>query len=602
MNDLKPNAGSFSILFWLVKILWVREFYYQIRLIFASCCILISIGLNLLCPLFFKLIVDKLVLILKTEARASELIILLLAYGTCWSCSKVIVQFGEILIFRVCSRGIRIFSSLIFDHLINLSARFHLNRATGAVTEAVFRAQSGMADIFWGLFFSIIPLIIEIVLAIGIIGKFFGPLYAIVFSAIFGLYIFFSYLGIEWFSMAQDHLNSIKMRTGAKIVDSLLNYETVKVFNNTEHEMARASEVFKLQEQAYTNFYWRVDVVHAVQGLIIGIGLTILTFMSGRQVLLGQFSIGDFAMLNGYLLQFVSPLSYLGKVLKDVRKGINDTKNTVELLRIKPEICDRPNAQVLDAKNPRLEFRDVSFGYESDRMILKNVSFVLEQGQTLALVGMTGSGKSTIARLLYRFYDVFSGDIFINEFNLRDLTQRSLQKTIGIVPQDTVLFNDTLLYNVAYGDLTASKERIEDAIKRAHLKKFIQSMPDGLQTRVGERGLKLSGGEKQRIAIARVILKQPSIYIFDEATSALDTKTEQKIYQNLREISKNCTTVIIAHRLSTVVHADKILVLERGQVIESGNHKELLELDGVYKKLYQQQASGNFSGAQDEDE
>lgn len=431
---------------------------------------------------------------------------------------------------------------------------------------------------------------IEISVATFIIAKLFGFYYALVFSGIFGLYVFFSYLGIEWFSRAQDHLNSIKMKTGSKIVDSLLNYETVKVFNNTEHEIIRASEVFKQQEAAYTNFYWRVDVVHAVQGLIIGIGLTVLTFMSGRQVLLGQLSIGDFAMLNGYLLQFVSPLSYLGKVLKDVRKGINDTKNTVEILRMMPEVVDQNNAKVLDVRNPRLEFRDVSFGYEPDRMILKNVSFVVEAGQTLALVGMTGSGKSTIARLLYRFYDVFSGDIFINDFNLREITQQSLQKSIGIVPQDTVLFNDTLLYNITYGDLTASKERIDDAIKRAHLTKLIQTIPHGLQARVGERGLKLSGGEKQRVAIARVILKQPSIYIFDEATSALDTKTEQQIYQNLREISKGCTTIIIAHRLSTVVHADKIIVLEHGEVIEVGKHKELLALGGVYKKLYDQQA------------
>lgn len=590
MENLKPNAGSFSILLWLVKILWVREFYYQVRLAIATLCILASIGLNLLSPIFFKLIVDKLVSIINTGANSSELIMLLIAYGVCWSCSKVIVQFGEILIFRICSRGIRIFSSLVFDHLINLSARFHLNRATGAVTEAVFRAQSGMADIFWGLFFSIIPLMIEISVATFIIAKLFGFYYALVFSGIFGLYVFFSYLGIEWFSRAQDHLNSIKMKTGSKIVDSLLNYETVKVFNNTEHEIIRASEVFKQQEAAYTNFYWRVDVVHAVQGLIIGIGLTVLTFMSGRQVLLGQLSIGDFAMLNGYLLQFVSPLSYLGKVLKDVRKGINDTKNTVEILRMMPEVVDQNNAKVLDVRNPRLEFRDVSFGYEPDRMILKNVSFVVEAGQTLALVGMTGSGKSTIARLLYRFYDVFSGDIFINDFNLREITQQSLQKSIGIVPQDTVLFNDTLLYNITYGDLTASKERIDDAIKRAHLTKLIQTIPHGLQARVGERGLKLSGGEKQRVAIARVILKQPSIYIFDEATSALDTKTEQQIYQNLREISKGCTTIIIAHRLSTVVHADKIIVLEHGEVIEVGKHKELLALGGVYKKLYDQQA------------
>lgn len=317
-------------------------------------------------------------------------------------------------------------------------------------------------------------------------------------------------------------------------------------------------------------------------------GLTALTFLTGWQVIIGKFTIGDFTMLNWYLLQFFIPLSYIGKVFKDVKKGINDTKNIFEFLNQKSDILDKPNAITIDAKNPRLEFSNVSFGYKEDRMILKDVSFVVEPGQTVALVGMTGSGKSTIARLLYRFYDIASGSIKINGTDIRDLTQDSLQRSIGIVPQDTVLFNETIYYNICYGDLTASKERVDDAIRRAHLKKLVENMGNGINTLVGERGLKLSGGEKQRVAIARVILKNPAIYIFDEATSSLDTKTEQQIHDNLKEISKGCTTLIIAHRLSTVIHADKIIVLGDGQVIESGNHAELLALGGAYSRLYNQ--------------
>lgn len=576
-----------SLLRYLLSMLWLDDLNFKFRLVVTVGCVLSSVGLNLVVPLIFGSLVNSLVAI-STGASGSGLFALLLLYGFCWSGSKILLHCGELIIFSVVARGVRRFSSRVFNHLINLSADFHINRATGAVTEAVFRAQDGMADIVWGLSFSIIPLAIEIVCAAGIIAVVFGAFFASIFLVILLSFILFTCFGLRWIGDARQNLNIVKMRAGAKIVDSLLNYETVKVFNNTEHEIRRADAVFQKSETCYINFFWRIDIIHSGQGIIIGLGLTALTFFAGRAVLSGTLTIGDFTMINWYLMQFVGPLFYLGKVLKDIRKGVDDAKNAIELLSLEPQIKDRSEALILDAKNPQIEFRNVFFGYEDDRNILSNVSFVVEPGQTVALVGMTGSGKSTIARLLYRFYDIGKGSILINGIDLRDVKQESLQRSIGIVPQDTVLFNDTLHYNICYGDFNASQERVEDAIKRAHLKKLIDSMPAGVKTMVGERGLKLSGGEKQRVAIARVILKQPAIYIFDEATSALDTKTEQQIQQNLREISKGCTTLIIAHRLSTVVHADKIIVLEHGQVVETGNHAELLALDGAYAKLYRQ--------------
>lgn len=395
---------------------------------------------------------------------------------------------------------------------------------------------------------------------------------------------------MEWSTAAQRIANEKNLQAGARVVDSLLNFETVKYFCNQKFEYEQTDRILKERENAATNYHITTELIHLGQGLVLGVGLITLTWMTGNNVIKGNMNVSDFILVNGYLLQFVTPLSWFGYILRKIRKGLTDMEAVFNILQLKPEITDAPHALDLVIENATISFDHVSFGYDSRRPILKDVSFVVPAGQTVAIVGSTGSGKSTIARLLFRFYDVSEGSILINGHDIRSITQESLQKIMGIVPQDTVLFNNTLYYNIAYGNPNCPPEDVEKAVQLAHLDSFIKRLPDGLNSMVGERGLKLSGGEKQRVAIARVLLHNPKIYIFDEATSALDTHTEQEIQKNLEEISSDSTTLIIAHRLSTVTYADTIIVLEHGSIAEQGSHKELLKKNGLYAKLWEKQA------------
>jgi len=580
-------TSAFTTLRKLTPFLWVPDWSMRWRVIASAFFTISTIAFNTLTPIVLK----KIIAALSSPETYNGIPVywILLAYGLCWMAAQATTQLREIVMFRVVEHGIRMLGSKLFDHFHALSLRFHLERRTGALTTALERAQDGFPDIFWGIFLSIIPMFIEILIAVAIIWNMYGPLYAMVLLIILLVYTIFSSISVEWAAKAQRISNEKQIKVNSRVVDSLLNFETVKYFNNKELERTLTDRLLKALEDAATRKHVTFEMVHLCQGIIMGVGLSILTILTGIAVMEGKLNVSDFVLINGYLLQFVTPLSWVGYFLRKIRKGLTDLEQLFNLLAIKPEIADSPDAKELKAEHAEIVFDHVTFGYDVRRPILKDVSFTVPAGKTVAIVGPTGAGKSTISRLLFRFYDVTAGKIMINGHDLRDITQRSLQKMIGIVPQDTVLFNNTLYYNIAYGKPTATEQEVEEAARLANLTALLRRLPDGLETMVGERGLKLSGGEKQRVAIARVLLKKPVIYIFDEATSALDTRTEREIQKNLQEISQNSTTVIIAHRLSTITHADMIIVLEHGIVVERGTHTELVEKDGVYARLWKRQ-------------
>lgn len=571
----------------LMSYLWVDDFGMRIRVFLALMFVVLSILLNISIPLIFREIINALSSCASQPGYYFSLIFII--YGFAWTLSKTITQLREITLARVLERGVRRMSSAIFDHLHTLSLRFHLERKTGAVATIISRVQRAFPDIFMELFIFLIPTIIEIIIAMGILWYFYSFFYGFMLCLILAVYIIISIVGIEWLAQAQKINNKKEEKLSTRIIDSLLNFETVKYFNNQEFEHEQCNELMKEVEDSATRKQVRSELVHLVQGIIMGIGLIILTWISGKSVLNGGMKVGDFSLINGFLIQFFYPLSYFGIILRHIRRGFTDMENALDLLDIKPEIVDKPDALTLTAQTVEVVFDHVQFGYSPSRPILKDVSFTIPAGKTVAIVGSTGSGKSTIARLLFRLFDVTGGRILVNGHDIRQVTQQSLQKLFGIVPQDTVLFNNTLYYNIAYGRPQAPTSEVERAIHLAHLDRLVSYLPAGVNTMVGERGLKLSGGEKQRVSIARVLVKNPKMYIFDEATSALDTRTEREIQKSIEEISFGSTTLIIAHRLSTVVNADTIIVLDEGRVAESGTHAQLLAMQGIYKRLWEQQ-------------
>lgn len=592
MAEKQVSKNRLKLIRQLWPYVWAPSGPIKARIALSLACTIAMILFNLGIPLILKKIIALLSACV-THEQALTLLLLVL-YAVAWTTSRLVSELREIFLFRSMERSVNLISVALFDHLHALSIRFHVNRRTGAIISAIERVQKALPDVVWGIVI-MVPTIVEIVLAMGILWYLYGVQYGL---ALFGILIgslFFNVIGTDLTAPAQRQRIEKNVQAEAFFVDSLLNFETVKYFGNQRYEKLQCEKMFQAREDATTKAYVQRGLIGLGQNIILGIGLFYFVWKSGTAVLAGSMNAGDFIAINAYILQFVTPVQFFSYFMRKMSKGLDDMEGAFRLLDLKSEIVDAPGAVPLVlADSASITFDHVSFGYDSRRPILRDVSYTVPAGKMVAIVGSTGAGKSTISRLLFRFYDVTGGAITINGQDIRAVTQESLRKAIGIVPQDTVLFNNTLYYNIAYGRPDASKEEVEAAIRLAHLDQFVSLLPEGYNSMVGERGLKLSGGEKQRVAIARVILKQPKIYIFDEATSALDTATERQIQQNLEEVAAGSTTVIIAHRLSTVIHADEIIVLDHGHVAQRGTHQELIkDADGIYAKLWAKQVMGH---------
>ena len=490
---------------------------------------------------------------------------------------------------KVSQRAVRRLALTAFRHVHALSLRYHLERRTGGLSRAIERGTAGIDFLLSFMLFNVVPTLFEILLVCGILWRLFNWAFAAVTLATIVLYIGFTFSITDWRVRFRREMNDRNTESNTKAVDGMLNFETVKYFANEEHEAQRYDTALRAYERAAVKSETTLTLLNLGQGTIIATGLVGIMILAARGIAATEMTVGDFVLVNAYLIQLYTPLNFLGMVYRNIKQSLTDLEQMTALLAVKPEIEDRPGAPALIVGRGAVIFRRVDFSYDSRRSILSDVDFQLPPGSKIAIVGPSGAGKSTIARLLFRFYDVEAGAIEIDGQDIREVTQHSLRRAIGVVPQDTVLFNDTIYYNIAYGRPSAPRAEIEEAARHAHIHDFIIGLPDGYQTMVGERGLKLSGGEKQRVAIARVILKAPKILVFDEATSALDTKTERDIQASLAEVSADRTTLIIAHRLSTVVDADEILVLDNGRIIERGDHRELLLRRGVYAAMWARQ-------------
>ena len=566
--------------------LWPKDRRIRLRLIISILLLLATIVLNIGVPLILRHVIDVISSPISIKLLA---ILLMLSYGFAWTLSRAMNQLCMIPINRVIERGMRLLCLSVFDHLMNLSLRYHASKKMGEILSVIDRAQFAFWPFFCGLFFLILPTLIEIIVAASILTYLYGFTYGMILIVILSTFMIFSVYGSQWSAQVQGLANEKSSQVSSALVDSLLNYELIRSFGANEYEHKRCDAFLAERENASTKQHNSAQWIHIGQGVIMGLGLIILTVLSGSGVMTGALKISDFVLINVYLLQFIAPLGNFGYVLRDINEGLTNLEAVGKILEEKPEIQDKHDAVPLVLKEGVVTFDNIQFAYDVRRNILQDVSFTIPTNKTIAIVGSTGAGKSTIAKLLLRYYDLSNGRILIDGQDINHVTHASLLSVIGIVPQHTTLFNDTLYYNIAYGRPTATENDIQQAIKHAHLDEFILSLPDGLNTQVGEHGLKLSGGERQRVAIARVLLKKPAIFIFDEATSSLDTKTEQLIQKNIEEISKNATTLIIAHRLSTVVHADEIIVLDKGCIVERGTHQLLLQKKGVYSHLWKKQ-------------
>lgn len=560
---------------------YLLEFKWRVVLAMS---LLVSAKLaNVTVPLVLKKIIDALD---SSHAVLMVPIALILAYGLLRLMSTLFGELRDAVFAKVTQRAIRRVALQVFEHLHNLSLRFHLDRQTGGVSRDIDRGTRGIGFLLNFMLFNILPTLLEIGLVAIILLKKYNPWFAGITFVTLILYIGFTLFVTEWRMVVRRTMNDLDSKANSRAIDSLLNYETVKYFGNERFEAHRYDQNMERWESAAVRNQTSLAFLNAGQSVIIAIGITALMWLAADEVVKGTMTVGDLVLVNVFMLQLYMPLHFLGFVYREIRNALADMEKMFSLLGEDKEISDTPAACKLIVDHACVQFENVSFSYNTDRKILFDVSFTIPTGHTVAVVGSSGAGKSTLSRLLFRFYDAQAGCLRINGQDIRDVTQRSLRAAIGIVPQDTVLFNDTIYYNIAYGRPDATRDEVIAAAQAAHIHVFIESLPQGYESEVGERGLKLSGGEKQRVAIARAILKNPAILIFDEATSALDSKSEKAIQAELRSIAKNRTTLIIAHRLSTVVDADQILVMDKGHIVERGTHSELLMHKGMYAQMW----------------
>lgn len=570
----------------LFPYLWV----YKWRVLAALSCLVGAKLANLGVPLVLKKLIDHLTI---SPTHPQALLVLpvaaLVAYGALRFATTLFTELREFLFARVTQRAVRTIALQVFRHLHSLSLRFHLNRQTGGMSRDIERGTRGVNSLVSYSLFSILPTLVEITLVLGYLALHYDPAFAAITGGALVVYIAFTIIVTEWRTHFRRTMNELDSKANTRAIDSLLNYETVKYFGNENYEAERYDHGLQKYESAAVRSQTSLSLLNSGQSLIIAIAVTLILWRSTQGVIDHKMTLGDLVLVNSFMLQLYIPLNFLGVIYREIKQSLADMERLFSLLDQHREVADGPDAQPLVTHGGRVAFAHVDFSYESKRQILFDVDFAIPAGTTTAVVGHSGSGKSTLSRLLFRFYDVNAGAITIDGQDIRAITQESLRAHIGIVPQDTVLFNDTIEYNIAYGRPGASRADIVAAARAASIHDFIESLPDGYATMVGERGLKLSGGEKQRVAIARTLLKDPAILIFDEATSALDSKAEQAIQAQLKEIAKNRTTLVIAHRLSTIADAQQILVLDHGRIVERGTHQSLLAADGLYKQMWERQ-------------
>jgi len=581
----EPGRSQWHTVRMLLPYLWA----YKARAVFAVLCLVLAKVAVVGVPVLLKHIVDR----FAVPSAASPVAIpiaLIVAYGALRLSTSVFTELREFFFARVTQSAVRTLALKTFRHLHSLSLRFHLERRTGAVTREIDHGIRGLSSLISFTLYSIVPTLVEIGLVMGYLLSHYDRSFALIVAVSLSLYIAYTLTVTNWRTKFRRQINELDAKASSRAVDSLLNFETVKYFNNEEYEAQRYDATLEQQERVAVLSQQSLNVLNTGQQVIIAVGLTLILWRAAAGVAGGRMSIGDLVLVNAFMLQMYVPLNFLGVIYRELRQALADVERMFRILHEAREIADRPGAGPLilppGGASPGVRFEHVNFGYDARRQVLFDVDLTIAPGTTCAVVGPTGAGKSTLGRLLFRFYEVQSGRVLIDGQDVQSVTQESLRAAIGIVPQDTVLFNDTIEYNIAYGRPGASHADVVTAARMAHIHDFIESLPDGYRTMVGERGLKLSGGERQRVAIARTMLKNPPILLLDEATSALDSRTERVIQSELAEVAADRTTLVIAHRLSTVVHASQIVVMDRGRIAERGTHDQLLARQGLYARLW----------------